>query len=98
MDATSLRHREGNSVVYRVKPTPAPSTIPYVPPACRVYDDARRAGMAPEQRRELRRARDEAEQEARRFGLWQREVDFEWYWDEYERYLSALQLPQLGRS
>jgi hypothetical protein len=75
-----------------------PSTIAYVPPACRVYEDAKRAGLAPEDRRELRRARDEAEEEARRFGLWQREVDFEWYWEEYEKYLSALNLPEHGRS
>ena len=99
MHFASLNGPGGVNVVYRVKGwTEQPSTIPYVPPACRVYEEAKRAGLAPEDRRELRRARDEAEEEARRYGLWQREVDFEWYWDEYEKYLSELDLPAVGRS
>jgi hypothetical protein len=84
-------------VVYRIRGASTPATIPYVPPACRVYEEARRAGLAPEKRRWLRKARDAAEAEARRFGLWQREVDFDWYWDEYEKFVRELDLPGLGR-
>ncbi|HJZ86912.1 MAG TPA: hypothetical protein VKN99_17185 [Polyangia bacterium] len=85
-------------MVYRIKGSRPPETIPYVPPACRVYEEARQAGLAPAERRWLRGLRDQAEAEARQFGLWHREVDFEWYWNEYEEFKKTLDLPVRGRS
>ena len=84
-------------MVYRIRGQGPPQTIPYVPPASRVYEHACRAGLSPEARRTLRSLRDAAEEEARRFGLLHREVDFDWYWDEYEKFVRDLDLPALGR-
>jgi hypothetical protein len=84
-------------VVYRVPGTEPPQTIAYVPPACRLYDEVRRAGLEPKARKELRRLRDEAEAEARRWGIWGKAVDFEWYWEEYERFVRSVEVPALGR-
>jgi hypothetical protein len=85
-------------VVYRIKGASRPETVRYVPPACRFYDEARRTGLAKgEVKRKLRGLSAEAEAEARRWGIWQKEVDFDWYWDEYERFIQTIDVPLRGR-
>ena len=81
---------------YRVK-TPRPETTPYVPPACRLYEEARKLGAPTAELQTLQQLSMAAEAEARQWGIWQRDVDFDWYWDEYERFVQAIDLPVRGR-